>query len=194
LGSPYYLLIGASSLTDFTAHVRLSVIYLRRLGELSMRALSLAEALEIIEGTFAAAKEHNCHALAAIVLDAGGRIKAFQKQDGASLMRFEIAYGKAFAALSLGRSSRMVLQKAKEKPLFVQSLERIADGPLFLEAGGQLVRDGQGEIMGAIGVTGDVNEMDDICAITGIGSAGLRADDHFGEKDQRRLNIKKTQR
>ena len=157
-----------------------------------MRALSLAEALKTIEGTFAAAKEHNCHALAAIVLDAGGRVKAFQKQDGASLMRFEIAYGKAFAALSLGRSSRMVLQKAKEKPLFVQSLERIADGPLFLEAGGQLVRDDQGEIIGAIGVTGDVNEMDDICAIAGIAFAGLRADDHFGEKDQRRLNIKKN--
>ena len=86
----------------------------------------------------------------------------------------------------------MVLQKAKEKPLFVQSLERISDGPLFLEAGGQLVRDGQGEIMGAIGVTGDVNEMDDICAIAGISSAGLRAGDHFGEKDQRRLNIKKN--
>jgi uncharacterized protein GlcG (DUF336 family) len=157
-----------------------------------MRALSLAKALKIIEGTFAAAKEHNCYALAAIVLDAGGRIKAFQKQDGASLMRFEIAYGKAFAALSLGRSSRMVLQKAKEKPLFVQSLERIADGPLFLEAGGQLIRDDQGEIMGAIGVTGDVNEMDDICAIAGISAAGLRADDHFGEKDQRRLNIKRN--
>ena len=88
----------------------------------------------------------------------------------------------------------MVLQKAKEKPLFVQSLERIADGPLFLEAGGQLVRDDQGEIMGAIRVTGDVNEMDDICAIAGISSAGLYVDDHFGEKDQRRLNIKKTQR
>ena len=157
-----------------------------------MRALSLAEALKIIEATFDAARKHNCHALAAIVLDAGGRIKAFQKQDGASLMRFEIAYGKAFAALSLGRSSRMVLQKAKEKPLFVQSLERIADGLLFLEAGGQLIRDGQGEIMGAIGVTGDVNEMDDICAIAGIRSAGLCADDQFGEKDQRRLNIKKN--
>jgi uncharacterized protein GlcG (DUF336 family) len=157
-----------------------------------VRALSLAEALKIIEGTFAAAKKHHCHALAAIVLDAGGRIKAFQKQDGASLMRFEIAYGKAFAALSLGRSSRMVLQKAKEKPLFVQSLERISDGPLFLEAGGQLIRDGQGEIIGAIGVTGDVNEMDDICAIAGIGSAGLRADDYFGEKDQQRLNIKRN--
>jgi uncharacterized protein GlcG (DUF336 family) len=107
-------------------------------------------------------------------------------------MRFEIAYGKAFAALSLGRSSRMVLQKAKEKPLFVQSMEQIADGPLFLEAGGQLIRDGQGEIMGAIGVTGDVNEMDDICAIAGIRSAGLRADDDFDAKAQRRLNIKKN--
>ena len=157
-----------------------------------MRALSLAEALAAIEGTFAAAKQHDCHALAAIVLDAGGRVKAFLKQDGASLMRFEIAYGKAFAALSLGRSSRMVLQKAKEKPLFVQSMEQIADGPLFLEAGGQLIRDDQGEIIGAIGVTGDVNEMDDICAIAGIRSAGLKADDHFDDKAQRRLNIKKN--
>ena len=157
-----------------------------------MRALSLAEALAAIEGTFAAAKQHDCHALAAIVLDAGGRVKAFLKQDGASLMRFEIAYGKAFAALSLGRSSRMVLQKAKEKPLFVQSMEQIADGPLFLEAGGQLIRDDRGEIIGAIGVTGDVNEMDDICAIAGIRSAGLKADDHFDDKAQRRLNIKKN--
>jgi uncharacterized protein GlcG (DUF336 family) len=157
-----------------------------------MRALSLAESIAVIEGTFAAAKLHKCHALAAIVLDAGGRVKAFHKQDGASLMRFEIAYGKAFAALSLGRSSRMVLQKAREKPLFVQSMEQIADGPLFLEAGGQLIRDDEGEIIGAIGVTGDVNEMDDICAIAGIQSAGLKADDHFDEPAQRRLNIKKN--
>ena len=71
-----------------------------------MRAISLAEANKIIEGTFASAKERKAYALAAIVLDAGGRVKAFQKQDGASLLRFEIAYGKAFAALGLHRSSR----------------------------------------------------------------------------------------
>jgi hypothetical protein len=64
------------------------------------------------------------------VLDAGGRVKAFQKQDGASLMRFEIAYGKAFAALALNRSSRQVLQKAKEKPAFIHSLGELADGPI----------------------------------------------------------------
>src|SRR4029434_8496412 len=97
-----------------------------------MRALSLAEANKIIEGTFASAKKRKAYALAAIVLDAGGRVKAFQKQDGASLMRFEIAYGKAFASLSLNRSSRQVLQKAKEKPAFMHSLGELAGGALVL--------------------------------------------------------------
>src|SRR5262249_19160918 len=103
----------------------------------AMRALTLVEANTIIEGTFASAKKRKAHALAAIVLDAGGRVKAFQKQDGASLMRFEIAYGKAFGALALNRSSRQVLQKAKEKPAFMPSLSELADGPLFLEARGR---------------------------------------------------------
>jgi uncharacterized protein GlcG (DUF336 family) len=106
-------------------------------------------------------------------------------------MRFEIAYGKAFAALSLGRSSRMVLQKQREKPVFLQSLEALADGPMFLEGGGQLIRDADGEVVGALGVTGDVNEMDDICAVAGIRAAGFRADDDFDDAAQDRLNIKK---
>src|ERR671911_678192 len=76
-----------------------------------MRGLTLDEALAMIEGTFASAKKRKAHPLSAIVLDAGGRVKAFQKQDGCSLLRFEIAYGKAFGALAMGRSSRMVLQK-----------------------------------------------------------------------------------
>src|SRR6266498_4391640 len=80
-----------------------------------MRAISLAEANKIIDGTFVSARKRKAHALAVIVLDAGGRVKAFQKQDGAALMRFEIAYGKAFAALALNRSSRQVLQKGKRE-------------------------------------------------------------------------------
>jgi uncharacterized protein GlcG (DUF336 family) len=156
-----------------------------------MRAINLAEANKIINGTFASAKKRKAYALAAIVLDAGGRVKAFQKQDGASLMRFEIAYGKAFGALALNRSSRQVLAKAKEKPAFMASLTELADGPLFLEAGGQLIRDREGEIVGALGVTGDVNEVDDLCAIDGIHAAGLRADDDYDAKAARRMNIKK---
>jgi uncharacterized protein GlcG (DUF336 family) len=156
-----------------------------------MRAISLAEALEIIEGTFASAKKRKAHALSAILLDAGGRVKAFHKQDGSSLLRFEIAYGKAFAALALNRSSRQVLQKAKEKPVFMQSLGELSDGPLFLEGGGQLIRDETGEIVGALGVTGDVNEVDDLCAIDGIRAAGFRSDDDFDATAVKRLNIKK---
>jgi len=156
-----------------------------------MRAISLAEANKIINGTFASAKKRKAHALAAIVLDAGGRVKAFQKQDGASLMRFEIAYGKAFGALALNRSSRQVLAKAKEKPAFMVSLTELADGPLFLEAGGQLIRDPSGEIVGALGVTGDVNEVDDLCAIDGIRAGGFRADGNFDANAVKRLNIKK---
>ena len=79
---------------------------------------------------------------------AGGRMKCAMKQDGASLLRFEVSYGKAYAALAMGRESRQVLQKAKDKPLFMQSFLELADGPMFLEGGGQLIRDKDGEVVG----------------------------------------------
>src|SRR5271170_3828231 len=155
-----------------------------------MRALSLDQANTIIAATFAAAKKHRCRPMSAIVLDAGGRVKAFQKEDGASMLRFEVCYGKAYASLALGRPSKLVLQKANEKPLFMQSIENLADYPLFLEGGGQLIRAPDGEVVGAAGVTGDSNELDDICAIAGIHAAGLRADLDFDDPEQiRALSI-----
>jgi uncharacterized protein GlcG (DUF336 family) len=156
-----------------------------------MRALSLRQANTIITATFDAAKKHKCRPMSAIVLDAGGRVKAFQKEDGASMLRFEVCYGKAYASLALGRPSRLVLQKAREKPLFMQSIDNLADYPLFLEGGGQLIRDKEsGEVVGAVGVTGDVNEMDDICAIAGMHAAGFRADADFDDPEQiRTLSI-----
>jgi uncharacterized protein GlcG (DUF336 family) len=159
-----------------------------------LRGLSLDEANTIIAATFAAAKKRKCRPMSAIVLDAGGRVKAFQKQDGASMLRFEICCGKAYGALALGRPSKLVLQKAREKPLFMESLERLADYPLFLEGGGQLIRDKSGEVMGSVGVTGDANELDDICAVAGIHAAGLCADsDFFDDPDMMRaLSIHKS--
>ncbi len=159
-----------------------------------MRALTLDEANTIIAATFAAARKHKCRPMSAIVLDAGGRVKAFQKQDNASMLRFEVCYGKAYGSLALGRPSKLVLQKANEKPLFMQSIENLADYPLFLEGGGQLIRDKTGEVVAAIGVTGDANEMDDICAIAGIHAAGYRADsDFFDDPDlMRALSIHKS--
>ncbi|HWP27218.1 MAG TPA: heme-binding protein [Xanthobacteraceae bacterium] len=157
-----------------------------------MRAITLDEALAIIQATFAEAARRNACPLTAVLLDAGGHVKAALKQDGCSLLRFEVAYGKAYASLALGRQSRLVLQKAKEKPLFMQSLNALADGPMFLEGGGQLIRDAKGEVVGAIGVTGDTNEVDDLCAIAGIRAAGFKTDDDFTEAEMRRLNIKRA--
>ena len=83
------------------------------------------------------------------------------------------------------------MQKQKEKPAFMESLAALSDGPLFLEAGGQLIRDKAGEVVGALGVTGDVNEVDDLCALDGIRSAGFLPDDDFDAEAVKRLNIKK---
>src|ERR1700751_823489 len=159
-----------------------------------MRGLSLEQANTIIAATFTAAKKRKCRPMSAIVLDAGGRVKAFQKQDGASMLRFEICYGKAYGALALGRPSKLVLQKARENPLFMQSLERLADYPLFLEGGGQLIRDETGELLGAVGVTGDANELDDLCAIAGIHAAKLCAGSAFFDDPalMRALDIHKS--
>jgi uncharacterized protein GlcG (DUF336 family) len=159
-----------------------------------MRGLSLEEANTIIAASFAEAKKRKCRPMSAIVLDAGGRVKAFQKQDGASMLRFEICCGKAYGSLALGRPSKLVLQKAKDKPLFMRSIENLADYPLFLEGGGQLIRDKTGEVLGAVGVTGDANELDDICAIAGIHAARLRADsDFFDDPDaMRALSIHRS--
>src|ERR1700685_3612095 len=88
-----------------------------------MRALSLEQANTIIAATFATAKKERCRPMSAIVLDAGGRVKAFQKQDGASMMRFEVCYGKAYASLALGRPSKVGFQKGKEKAV-VHAIDR----------------------------------------------------------------------
>ena len=157
-----------------------------------MRGISLDEALKLIAGAFEEAARRKLRPLTAVVLDAGGHVKAALKQDGCSMLRFEIAYGKAYAALSLGRSSRLVLQKSREKPIFMENLQGLAQGPMFLEGGGQLVRDaGSGEVVGAVGVTGDVNEMDDIAAVAGIHAAGYRSDyDFTAVGDIHAMNIK----
>jgi uncharacterized protein GlcG (DUF336 family) len=149
-----------------------------------MRGISLDEATKLIAGIFADAARRKLRPLTAVVLDAGGHVKAALKQDGSSMLRFEIAYGKAYAALALGRSSRLVLQKSREKPIFMENLQKLADGPMFLEGGGQLIRDQAGEVVGAVGVTVDVNEMDDLCAVDGIHAAGFRTDYDFENPEE----------
>ena len=92
------------------------------------------------------------------------------------MIRFEMAYGKACAALSLGRSSKLVRERAQERPIFMRYLITASGDQIFPEGGGMLIRDAQGEVIGAVGVTGDTEDRDEELAIHGIHAAGLRTD------------------
>jgi uncharacterized protein GlcG (DUF336 family) len=142
-----------------------------------MAALTLAQANRIIEAILTRGAELDCRPLAVIVVEPGSIVKAFQKEDGASMIRFEMALGKAYAALALGRSSKLVRMRNEEKPAFMRYLIAASDDRLFPEGGGMLIRDADGEVIGAVGVTGDTEDRDEELAVHGIHAAGLKTDD-----------------
>ena len=119
-----------------------------------MSDLTIVSANAIIEGIFAKGAEANMKPLAAAVLDRGGHLKAFQKQDGASMLRHEIAAGKAYGALAVGMGSRWLEQAAGERPHFVAGLNAVSGGRIVPVPGGVLVRDASGALLGAVGVAG----------------------------------------
>ena len=93
------------------------------------------------------------------------------------MMRFEMAFGKAYAALSLGRSSSLVRVRAEQRPMFMDYLLRVSGHQIFPKGGGMLVRNADGEVIGAIGVTGDTQDRDEELVAYGIRAAGLRTDE-----------------
>ena len=141
-----------------------------------MSAITLKQAERIIDAILARGRELDCRPLSAVVTDPGARVKAFKKEDNSAMMRFEMAMGKAFAALALGRSSSLVRARTEERPLFMNYLIEASGGKLFPEGGGMLIRDGNGEIIGAVGVTGDTETRDEELAAHGIRAAGLKTD------------------
>ena len=103
--------------------------------------------------------------------------KAFKKEDGSSMIRFEMAYGKAYAALAMGRSSRLVKVRAEEKPIFMRYLISASGEQIFPEGGGLQIRNVEGEVIGAVGGTGDTEERDEELAAHGIRTVGLKTDE-----------------
>ncbi len=142
-----------------------------------MATLTLAQAEKIIDATLARARELNCRPLSVVVVEPGAIVKAFKKEDGSAMMRFEMAMGKAYAALALGRSSSLVRLRAQEKPLFMDFLFKASEDKIFAEGGGRLIRAADGELLGAVGVTGDKEEQDEALAAHGIRAAGLKTDE-----------------
>ncbi len=140
-----------------------------------MNRISLEQANRIIQSAFAKGAILELKPLSVAVLDPGGHLIAFQRQDGASLLRYGIASGKAAGALAIGVSSRKIGELAAQRPTFVASLGPIANQGLIPAAGGVIVIDSKGDILGAVGVTGDSSDNDEICALAGIEAAGLKA-------------------
>ena len=142
-----------------------------------MPAITLDQANRMIEAILKRGVELDLRPMSVVVVEPGCVVKAFQKEDGASMVRFEMAYGKAYAALALGRSSTLVRVRQEEKPAFMRFLIAASDDKLFPEGGGMLIRDTDGVVIGAVGVTGDTDECDEQLAVHGIHAVGLKTDD-----------------
>jgi uncharacterized protein GlcG (DUF336 family) len=139
-----------------------------------MAELTLDVARKILDVALAKGIEKKLKPLCIVVLDARGCVKASAAQDGTSLLRGEVAHGKAYGALALGLGSRALFQRAQEQPYFVSAVNTLAQGRMVPVPGGVLIQDGA-VLLGAVGVSGDTSDNDEICAVAGIEAAGLKA-------------------
>ena len=142
-----------------------------------MSEITLAGAEAIIDAIFALADERQWKPMAVAVTNQGSSVIAFKKQDDSSMLRFEMAFGKCYGALALGRSTSLVRARAEQRPLFMDYLFRASDGKIFAEDGGLLIRDSEGLLLGAVGVTGERPERDEELAAHGIRAAGFLTDE-----------------
>ena len=136
-------------------------------------SLSLAEANAIVTEALRLGREAGMLPLTVVALDAGGKLIAAQSEDGSGLLRFDIAFGKAWGALGMGISSRLIRDRLAARPAFQAALAAASDGRFVPVPGGVLVQTGEGVTIGAVGVSGDTSEKDEYCAVEAIRSAGL---------------------
>lgn len=140
-----------------------------------MPDLSLDVARQLIDAALAAAANKKLKPLVICVLDTRGCIKASVAQDGTSLMRAEIAHGKAYGALALGMGSRAIFTRAQEQAYFIGAVNTLAQGRVVPVPGGVLLQDASSGLLGAVGISGDTSDNDEICALAAIAAVGLKA-------------------
>jgi len=138
--------------------------------------VTLEEADLIADGTLAEGRARGAQPLTVVVLDAGGHPVVVKRSDRSGILRFEIAFGKAYGALGFGLPSRTLFARAADNPNFFAAVSAAAEGRIVPNPGGVLLRDGAGRIVGAVGVSGDTGDMDELCAVAGIARTGLVAD------------------
>lgn len=138
--------------------------------------IPLAQAQTIVTAALAEARRAGMKPLVVTVLDVRGTTKALAAEDGTSLRRTDIAHGKAHGALALGMGSRAIAKRATEQAYFIAAVTHVAGGALIPVPGGVLVRDDEGMLLGAVGVSGDTSDNDEVAALAGIAAAGLLGD------------------
>ena len=138
--------------------------------------VTLAQASAIVDAALKKGCDTQCAPLSVAVLDAGGHLVAFKREDKSGILRFDVAFGKAWGALGMGLGSRTLFERAAQTPQFFTMLAAASQGRIVTNPGGVLIRDAGGDVIGAVGISGDTSDNDEICAIAGIEAAGLKAD------------------
>jgi uncharacterized protein GlcG (DUF336 family) len=139
-------------------------------------SVTLAQASTIVDVALKKARDNNLAPLTVAVLDAGGHLVAFKREDKSGILRFDIAFGKAWGALGMGFGSRTLASRAAKTPQFFTMLAAASGGRMVTNPGGVLIKDASGTIVGACGISGDTSDKDEMCAVAGIEAAGLKAD------------------
>ena len=135
--------------------------------------LTLAQAQQILQAALARSKEKGYKPMAIAVLDAAGHLKAFASEEGASMFRFDVARAKAWGAVGMGVSSRVLAQRAKDNPNFFVSLAATADGKFLPQTGAVVIQDADGHLLGAVGASGGTGDEDEEICMAGVAAAGL---------------------
>lgn len=156
-------------------------------------SLSLAEANAIVTEALRLGRAEGMLPLTVVALDAGGRPVALQSEDGSGLLRFDIAFGKAWGALGMGISSRLIRDRLAARPAFQAALAAASDGRFVPVPGGVLVEDAEGVTVGAVGVSGDTSEKDEYCAVEAIRRAGLVPEPREPDPDWRGSSLSDSQ-
>jgi uncharacterized protein GlcG (DUF336 family) len=140
-----------------------------------MSRLTLAQASSIVDAALKKGREMKFEPLTVVVLDAGGHMVALKREDRSGIIRVEIANGKAYGALGMGFGSRELFERSSKAPMFITAAIVASGGRMVPVPSGVLIRDGAGEVIGAVGISGDTSDNDEICAVAGIEAAGLKA-------------------
>jgi uncharacterized protein GlcG (DUF336 family) len=140
-----------------------------------MSAVTLAQASTIIDVALKKGREMKLAPLTVVVLDAGGHPVALKREDRSGIMRVDIATGKAWGGLGMGFGSRELFDRSSKQPMFITALAALSQGRMVPVPGGVLIRGTDGEIAGAVGISGDTSDNDETCAVAGIEAAGLKA-------------------